>query len=171
MILKYYRRRGHTGSINIERLLKLSLPYDYVGFGLTYNPEEIIPALTKNPYKIGYEFKNEVISVRFVDISNISWYKVDYGDEVYEEPLVLIADNNVPEGGIYLDTTNNGIYNLENEPLLISKNDRSKIAETFTEFLLSLKLYQLSNDDMAYCEEIDLSVPANKDSIRLPWED
>jgi len=171
MILKYFRKRKEANKLNLRKFIELNLPHDYIGFCITYSPYDIVPLLTSQPYKIGYFFGGDILNVRFTDIANATWYKVDYGDEIYEEPIVQIAENNIPEGGIFLDTRDLGIYNFENEPSIVSMKDRIKIADSFSKFLSSLKLYQLSNEDSLYSDEIDLEVPSNIDDMKLPWED
>lgn len=166
-ILKYFRRRILELPQNQA---KLNLPDSYVDFALNYNPVDIVMLLTKNPYLIGIETKDKVIYVRFVEINCLTKYELTFKDRTYKESIVLIAGNNIPEGGIYLDLESGKIYNLEDEPFRVAKDGRELIAESFDELLRKLRLFELSNENIQYRNQIDLEVPKNKDDLKLPWE-
>ena len=166
-ILKYYRKR----KIELpEKQSKLGLPDSYLDFAMNYNPVDIVRLITKSPYLLGFKINDKIIIIRFVELNCLSKYELRFEDGIYTEPLVLIAGNNIPEGGIYLDLETGKIYNLEDELNRVEKEERELIAESFDQFLENLSLFELSNQDPEYCEKVDLEVPGNIDDLKYRWE-
>lgn len=169
-ISKYFRIRQEIDVESLLSVLKLNLPTSYIGFGVKFNPIDIVGLVIEKPYMIGIKGEKRRLSVRFVDILNVSKYYEDDGSEFKEEPIVQIAGNNNPQGGIFLDLRDRKIYNLESSPFSILKEEREIIAESFDEFLESLKLYELSNKDLDYIKEIELKIPESVYRQKYKWE-
>lgn len=169
-ILKYYRVRQKLETKRLRSALKLNLPLTYIGFGVKYNPVDIVGLVFKEPYMIGIHGLKRRISIRFIDIVNIAIYYEDDGIEINKEPIVQIAGNNNPQGGIFLDLRDHKIYNLECSPFSIIKTQREVIADSFEELLNNLKLYELSNKDLNYFKEIEIEIPENTYNLKYKWE-
>ena len=168
-ILKYYRRKKNVNSEEINRLTNLDLPIDLIGFYVKYNVHNPISLLVDYPCCIGF-IKNEIIfPITFIEVLNLWKYEVDFGDKKYSENLIKIADNNIPEGGIFI-STDGCVYNFFDEPSTISINEREVVAQNFTLFLSSLKLYKLSNEEISYFEEIKIELPDNFNELQFKWE-
>ena len=169
-ILKYFRKRQEVDANRLIETLNLDLPLSYIGFGLKYNPIDIVGLVIDKPYMIGVHGSKRRLSVRFVDISNIAIYYEDDGIQKREEPIVQIADNNNPQGGIFLDLRDRRIYNLETSPFLTHKKEREILADSFDELLDKLKLYELSNEDLNYLKEIEVDIAEEIYSLKYKWE-
>ncbi len=169
-ILNYYRRRKSFDQFTINHLCKFDLPINYLGFIIKYHPLEITGLLTKEPHTIGVEIDDAIVKVNFLDIDNLHFYELDYGDEKYIEPIVQLAYNNIPEGGIFYDTGDGHIYNFFEYPEDIARDNRSPMFSSFDDFFSSLRLFKLSNIDINFYEEWEIQVPENKDELTFPWE-
>lgn len=170
-VTKYYRRRSSLEHLSLERILKFNLSFRYIGFIVAYNPVQIVSLISNEPHAVGYTKKNgRLVKVDFLEIDSLMTYFIDYGDSQYSENIIKIADNNIPEGGIYYSLVDHKIYNFDCEPEDIPQEDRRAEFDSFESFFLSLNLYKLSNDNIDFKEEWDLDVPIDKDSLKFPWE-
>ena len=170
-VTKYHRRRKSIDSSLLERLLKFSFSHNYIGFVVTYDSDLLVSLVSKEPHAMGYLNKNErLVKVNFTQVDNLATYIIDYGDSQYSENIVKIAENNIPEGGIYYSLENHKIYNFNCEPEDIPQEERQAEFESFETFFEALKLFKLSNDNIDFKEEWDLDMPTDKDELKFPWE-
>lgn len=167
---RYYRRRKSFDIINLSILNALDLPFCYLGFIAKYHPLEITSLITDEPHGIGVVISSKFVKVSFLEADVLHRYEIDYGDSMYREDIVKIADNNIPEGGIYYDITDGCLYNLEVEPIDLPRKERKPIFCKVCLFFESLNLYKLSNSDTGFFERWELKVPSNKDDLVFPWE-
>lgn len=166
-ISKYYRRRKSNEFIDTKLLLELNLPMNYIGFAVKYNTMDIAGLCTDIPITIAVEHDQRLLGVEFVNPNHLGKYYVDYGDTFYEENIVKIADNNIPERGFFINLDNCAIYNFSIEPLSIEKGERVPLYKSFEDFFNAISLYKRTENSF---EKWDLEVPDNKDELLYPWE-
>lgn len=166
-ISKYYRRRKPNEFIDIKLLLELNLPMNYIGFVVKYNTMDIAGLCTDIPIAIAVEHDQRLLRVEFVNPNHLGKYYVHDGDSFHYQNIVKIADNNIPEGGIFIDLDSHSIYNFSVEPASLPKDERVLICGSFDDFFNAISLYKRTENSF---EKWDLEVPDNKDELLFPWE-
>lgn len=164
-----------------QDLLRKGVSRDYIEFAKEYRLDLIEQLSFNVSNNIGF-----IIGDRFIDvimlspINAIHKYEVNYGSEdVRTFDLFQIGDNNIPEGGIFLSTSeidSGSIYSYLNSPDRCCEDEIVKISDSFTEFMNKIKFYESSKSiDRNSCvitvyREIDVIITDNRDPIKYPWE-
>lgn len=135
-ILKFYRHRKSIPQELLNKVNQLQLPLDYSGFILRFRPQSITTLLTKSPHRIGIINNDDCLLIDFLDVNDLWLYEVDLGDgKILKPGVIKIADNNIPEGGIFLNVNDGSIYNFINEPISLERSEWNTISNSFSELL------------------------------------
>lgn len=166
-ILKYFRRRNAIFFDILKKVDELQLPLDYLGFILRFRPHAITPIITNKPHRIGVVLNHRCSPVHFLEYNDLWVYEPVINGEVLKSDLIKIADNNIPEGGVFLHRRIGNIYWFEMEPLLIDQTEWTPVFSSFSELIMQMHLYFESDEGWVIG---DIEINEDIGQLRFPWE-